>query len=441
MFTFIIPLAVCAVCIASMIARRIISRRQAAAAQAAAEQAAAEKKRQAEQARREKQAQAEREQAARRAAATLKKQEQEQKRQEQEQRRAAAHAVKAARAAELAELAERRLQAEKELAQLRQQPAARPAIIPQDEAPALTLDQFAASVTPQPFPVECMLAKKYADNAAALDGKSFTITEKLDGVRCLARVDRADVRLYTRSGKRIEGLTEIEKALAALDVSAVLDGELLINGRGVLPSKEEYKQTCSIVRSNGPKTGIVYHVFDMIPLEEYAARRASAPYAARRAALERLKTISPVEIVPVLYAGTDAAQIEKHLQAQREAHHEGIMINLNDAPYSYARSAALLKYKVMNDCDLQIVALNAGTGKYKNALGSLTVEYKGSSVRVGAGIPDALRRTMWENPDAYIGRVVTVQYFEETQDKTGKKSLRFPAFKELREIGKTVSYA
>lgn len=441
MFTFIIPLAVCAVCIAFMIVCRIISRRQAAAAQAAAERAAAEKKRQAEQARREKQAQAEREQAARRAAATLKKQEQEQKRQEQEQRRAAAHAVKAARAAELAELAERRLQAEKELAQLRQQPAARPAIIPQEEAPALTLDQFAASIAPQPFPVECMLAKKYADNAAALDGKSFTITEKLDGVRCLARVDRADVRLYARSGKRIEGLTEIEKALAALDVSAVLDGELLINGRGVLPSKEEYKKTCSIVRSNGPKTGIVYHVFDMIPLEEYAARRASAPYAARRAALERLKTISPVEIVPVLYAGTDAAQIEKHLQAQREAHHEGIMINLNDAPYSYARSAALLKYKVMNDCDLQIVALNAGTGKYENALGSLTVEYKGSSVRVGSGIPDALRRAMWENPDAYIGRVVTVQYFEETQDKTGKKSLRFPAFKELREIGKTVSYA
>lgn len=102
------------------------------------------------------------------------------------------------------------------------------------------------------------------------------------------------------------------------------------------------------------------------------------------------------------------------------------MINLNDAPYSYARSAALLKYKVMNDCDLQIVALNAGTGKYENALGSLTVEYKGSSVRVGAGIPDALRRTMWENPDAYIGRVVTVQYFEETQDKTGKNPFVSP---------------
>ena len=111
---------------------------------------------------------AEQEKAAKQAAATLKKQEQERKRQEREAKQAAAHAVKLARAAELAELAERRLQAEKELAQLRQQAAAQPAQRPETipatpaqaapapaqeaaERPALTLDQFAASIAPQPF--------------------------------------------------------------------------------------------------------------------------------------------------------------------------------------------------------------------------------------------------------------------------------------------------
>jgi DNA ligase-1 len=222
----------------------------------------------------------------------------------------------------------------------------------------------------------------------------------------------------------------------------VLDGELLIQGRGALPSKDEYKQTCSIVRRNGKKTGLVYHVFDVLPLNDYAARRSTIPYRTRRVALERIKAAAPfVEVVPVLYSGTDTAQIEKQIQQQREAHHEGIMINLNDAPYSFTRTAAMLKYKIMSDCDLRIVALNPGTGRNAETLGSLSVDYKGNTLRVGAGIPNALRRAIWDNPAAYIGRVVTVQYFEETQDKAGKKSLRFPVFKELREIGKSVSYA
>lgn len=383
--------------------------------------------------------QRQREQAARKAAA-------EKKQAEKEQKRSEAHALKLARAQELAELAERRLKAERELAELRSgrheiisKPVADP--VEAVEPSGVSLDQFAASIAPHPFPVACMLAKKYADNLHALDGKSFTITEKLDGVRCIARVNHASVDLYARSGGRIFGLSEIEKALAALDISAVLDGELLISGRGALPSKEEYKQTCAIVRSQGHKTGIVYHVFDMIPLDKYESQSVSEPYSARRAKLDQLKPASPVEVVPVLYSGRDTSMIENHLQAQRAARHEGIMLNINDAPYSFSRTSALLKYKLMNDCDLQIVAVNPGTGRFSDTLGSLSVAYKGGIVRVGSGIPDALRAAIWDNPAAYIGRVVTVQYFEETQDKTGKKSLRFPSFKELRDINKTVSYA
>ena len=167
MFTVIFgiaPLALGLLIAACTIRNHSAARRRAIAA----EQAAAQKKRQAEQARREKQAQAQREQTARQAAAALKRQEQERKRQEREQRQADAHAVKVARAAELAQLAERRLQAEKELAQLHrqaaQQPAQRPETIPTTpaqgaptpaqqaaERPGMSLDEFAASIAPQPF--------------------------------------------------------------------------------------------------------------------------------------------------------------------------------------------------------------------------------------------------------------------------------------------------
>lgn len=369
-----------------------------------------------------------------------------------EEERQRKRAAKLEQARQLAEYKERALQAEKELRAMRRQDAAQAAPraakrtqeppVAQLRKPADKPQQQPSAAAPEAFTVSCMLAKKYSDNAQEVAGKAFTITEKLDGVRCVARMEAGRVELYARSGKRIEGLTEIENALAALHLEGVLDGELLINGRGVLPSKEEYKQTCAIIRTNGRKTGLVYHVFDVLPLTDYNARRSTIPYCKRRVALERIKAAAPyVEVVPVLYSGTDTAQIEKQLQKQREAHHEGIMINLNDAPYSFARSDCLLKYKIMSDCDLRIVALNPGTGRNAETLGSLSLEYKGGIVRVGAGIPTATRRAIWTNPAAYIGRVVTVQYFEETQDKRGQKSLRFPVFKELREIGKAVSYA
>jgi len=394
---------------------------------------------------REKQAQA----AAREAANKRKADEAAVARQAREEERQRKQTAKLEQARQLAEYNERALQAEKELRAMRQADKAKPkAAKLEPEPPVAQLRKQAAkpqqqtATAPETFAVSCMLAKKYADNKQEISGKAFTITEKLDGVRCIAHMEAGRVELYARSGKRIEGLTEIENALAALHLEGVLDGELLIKGRGVLPSKEEYKQTCAIVRTSGKKTGIVYHVFDVLPLADYRARRSTIPYSKRRAALERIKAAAPyVEIVPVLYSGTDTAQIEKQLQQQREAHHEGIMINLNDAPYSFARSACLLKYKIMSDCDLRIVALNPGTGSHADMLGSLSLEYKGGIVRVGAGIPNATRRAIWANPAAYIGRVVTVQYFEETQDKRGQKSLRFPVFKELREIGKAVSYA
>jgi len=361
---------------------------------------------------------------------------------EQERQRKQAAKLEVAR--QLAEYKERALQAEKELRAMRRENAqeAAPSAEKRTQEPPVPQFRKPAAAALEPFTVSCMLARKYADNAQEVNGKAFTITEKLDGVRCIARMEAGRVELYARSGKQIKGLTDIENALAALRLEGVLDGELLIQGRGALPSKEEYKQTCSIVRKGGTKKGLVYHVFDVLPLGDYNARRSTIPYSKRRMALERIKPAAPfVEVVPVLYSGTDTAQIENQLQKQREARHEGIMINLNDAPYSFTRSTCLLKYKIMSDCDLRIVALNPGTGSHADMLGSLSLDYKGNTVRVGAGIPNALRRAIWENQAAYIGRVVTVQYFEETQDKRGKKSLRFPVFKELREIGKAVSYA
>jgi DNA ligase-1 len=115
------------------------------------------------------------------------------------------------------------------------------------------------------------------------------------------------------------------------------------------------------------------------------------------------------------------------------------MVNINSAPYSFKRTKNLLKVKTMKEVDLMIVGFEEGSGRLTGTLGRITVEYKGNEVGV-SGFTDAERKFFWENQDDLMGRVVCVQYFEETKNANGGVSLRFPVFKELREEGKEVSY-
>lgn len=308
----------------------------------------------------------------------------------------------------------------------------------------------------------CMLANKYFEHLSAVIGKTIAVTEKLDGIRALAFVqvspERSCVEIFSRQGQLISGLTEVENAilyaihsLKLPHATFVFDGELLVTNRQNIPSKEQYKQTIKIVRedSNENKTGITYNVFDIVPLKDFLAGQSEIVYAQRRRTLERLSSgfISPaLRLVPIELTCSYANETEAYnaivalVERARKEGKEGVMLNLCDAPYVCKRTNNLLKVKVFQDCDLKIIGYQEGTGKLANTLGALIVDYKGNPVGVGSGLSDAQRKEFWENRKNYLGRVVTVQYFEETNDANGTKSIRFPVFKELREEGKEVSY-
>ena len=296
---------------------------------------------------------------------------------------------------------------------------------------------------------KCMLANKYFEHQDKVEGKHFYLTEKVDGIRCLALVKEDSVKLYSRQGQPIENIPAIEEDLRFLRLKIgkdfVFDGELLVTDRNAIPSKEQYKQTTMIVRKDGIKTGVTYNVFDVLDFEAFDRRACDTPYYLRRQKLDSycdlLSTNIAIKPLPVLYHGSDTSKIIEHLNIQRNLQHEGVMINLADEPYQFTRTNALLKVKVMQDCDLEIIGVQEGRGKFAGTLGALTVDYKGTPVGVGSGISDEMRKMIWTNPDAYIGRVATIQYFEQTNDANGKLSIRFPVFKELREKGKEVSYA
>ena len=154
----------------------------------------------------------------------------------------------------------------------------------------------------------------------------------------------------------------------------------------------------------------------------------------------REKGLQNIEIVTMVYEGTDQSEIMKWLDYAVDAGWEGLMLN-KDATYKCKRTTDLIKIKRFYSMDLPVVEVLQGDGRLKGTLGALVVKYKDNTVNVGSGFDDETRAKFWEERDNIIGRVVEVKYKEISKDKkTGLESLQFPIYIGLREKGKIISY-
>ena len=283
------------------------------------------------------------------------------------------------------------------------------------------------------------LANKYFDKPEFVEGKEFTITTKIDGGRIIALKENGQVSFFTRTGQKYEGLVDLEEEmLRELPDNICLDGEITLLKKGELSSKEQYKETMKIVRTKDQeKHGVKMLVFDCMSAEDFKAQRCTLTYEERRNWAEAIiydnDYFDYFELLPVLYVGKDTSFIPTLLEAETSTGEEGIMININDAPYEFKRTNNLLKVKKMNTLDLEIVGFEEGSGRLAGTLGAILVRYKdGNIVKVGSGFSDSIRKKIWEKQTRYTGTIVEIQYFEETTNADGGISLRFPIFKDFR---------
>lgn len=281
------------------------------------------------------------------------------------------------------------------------------------------------------------LANRYFDAPEKVEGKSFAITEKIDGSRIIAIKDKGRVEFYTRAGQRYEGLVDLEEEMNRLmPDDTCLDGEItILNNKGV-PSKEAYKRAMKITRSDGPKTGLKMLVFDCMTAAEFKAQSCKYDYLTRRADADLLFSAGKFkffELLPILYVGKDTSKITELLDQMVDQGSEGIMVNLCDAKYEFKRTNGLLKCKKFSDADLQIIGFEEGTGRLTGTLGAVLVRYKdGNVVKVGSGFSDEMRAEIWADTSKFLNTICTVKYFEETTNKDGGISLRFPTFVAIR---------
>jgi len=121
--------------------------------------------------------------------------------------------------------------------------------------------------------------------------------------------------------------------------------------------------------------------------------------------------------------------IQEYLEKFLADGYEGLMIRIQNVPYENKRSKYLLKNKVFEDAEFRVVKLNED--KRGGFVGSFDVmDANGIISGAGAsGQSEDERKEMWENPNNYIGKMATVEYFG--KDEGGK--LRFGKFKGIRE--------
>lgn len=272
--------------------------------------------------------------------------------------------------------------------------------------------------------------------------------DKIDGLRCLVTCKRDGTIIFnSREGQKLIASPEIEAELRLLRGATdradyVLDCELFyesLNKTMSLCRREAYDSKFEDQRSS-----LTLFVFDTLSLKHFQTQQDSdspAPYIFRAMALKEvyLKALyrdNPdhqnwkIQMPSGWAECKNDEDIAKAMTSAIDRGLEGIMLKKPDAPYTFGRSSAMLKYKPVEEADVVITGTYAGTGKNAARLGGFFVRLpSGVEQKVGGGnITDVERGTLWEDREGIVGKTIEVEYKMLTPDGL----LREPIFKRFR---------
>ena len=268
------------------------------------------------------------------------------------------------------------------------------------------------------------------------------VSRKLDGVRCLTVIDaNGEPKFFSRQGKEFLTLDNLKTDIKALGLkNTVLDGEVcILNENG----NEDFAGIIKeIKRKDHTIATPFYWMFDMLDMQDFNSKTSEVTFGQRIADLNalfntsKLKLYSPL-LIGVLEQRIGNDQIFSEMMAESKAGGwEGLMLR-KDSTYKGKRSNEILKVKQMFDDEYIVVDLENdvhrvivdGAEVEELMLKNVIIEHKGNRVHVGSGFSHEQRRHYFTNPNEILGKQITVQYFEESQSKSGEYSLRFPVIK------------
>ena len=194
----------------------------------------------------------------------------------------------------------------------------------------------------KPAPLPTSFRPQLACPAARVpDGEEWLHEIKFDGYRTIARIDRGEVRLYTRTGldwtDRYGVLVQGFRGLPCQQ--ALIDGEIVVQDERGVASFAALQDALAEGRTHE----LIFFAFDLMYLDGYDL--TEVPLLERKRALEGL--LDPV------VGPTTPLQISEHVLGQGRAFFEqanqlgleGVISKRADAPYQQMRTRSWLKIK------------------------------------------------------------------------------------------------
>ena len=292
----------------------------------------------------------------------------------------------------------------------------------------------------------CQLAKDSAGQPSKMTGTK-RLEVKLDGVRILAVVQGDVVNLYSRNGKPMNNFPQVAASIEAnrrlFQHGANIGGRFVLDGEIVGESFQSLMKQAH--RKEDIETdGMIYHVFDIIPMDDFERGHWNMAQHKRIDILGRaqsaLQDSDSLRIMNGLVVDLDSAEghdiMRRYADNAVEQGYEGIMIKDLGAPYECKRSSFWMKWKPFIEVTLGVADVEEGTGRNLGRLGALVCtgidDGKEITVNVGSGFSDSGRDSIWADRSMVIGQLVEVRADAVTQNQDGTYSLRFPRFKTFR---------
>ena len=295
------------------------------------------------------------------------------------------------------------------------------------------------------IPAKVMKAQPYSEKNMKNIVFPAISQRKCDGARCLgvnpSLTSDEEVFFMSSSGKTYYGLSKLAEELSKLLKNYVYDGELLVvdeNGK-VLSRKEGngiLNKSLHNTISEEEADRVRFVLWDCIHMDDYERDYSNDTYEATYTILNSIltnefKRISFVES-KIVNNREEAFAHFKEMLARGE---EGTILKNLSSKWENKRSKNCVKFKVVIQNTLMVTDFLEGKEKYANSLGAILCESEDGlvQVKVGSGLSDEDRKTIWENKDAYIGKFIEIESNGIILAEDGTYSLFLPRFIEIRE--------
>lgn len=251
-----------------------------------------------------------------------------------------------------------------------------------------------------------MLAKTY--EAGKVKYPAFA-QPKLDGIRCIATLQKGGFTLQSRQGKEFVSLGHLHTALqSTFDKcgEVILDGELYNH-----ELKNDFQKIVSAIKRDKPSSDtslIQYHVYDVINDDDF--------YNRNRFLKKNLQVNKNVKLVTTLDIDNHDHLLERYQSFMGDGYEGAIVRHLSGKYEIDKRSSNLLKFKEFMDDEFVIVGAIENKGKQEGQCSLICKTKKGTEFAVKPKGTEQEREQYWNDWQAgkLKGKLLTVRFFSWT---------------------------